>query len=82
MVLLPGRGSNLGDTTNLEPHDGPWFDARGSNPGHQVVLRGGAPLRHLCDDRKCPCIYGLSTNPVKQYMVLINGRFAQISEFN
>ena len=68
-MRLPGRGSNLGHTTNQEPHDSPWFDARGLNPGHQVVMPGGAPLRHLCDDRKYPYIYGLSTNPVNRMTV-------------
>ena len=43
-IRLPGRGLNLRDTTNQEPHDGPWFGARGLNPGHQLVMPGGAPL--------------------------------------
>ena len=46
LVRLLRRGSNLRHTTNQEAHDDPWFDARGLNPGHQMVVPGGAPLRH------------------------------------
>ena len=44
LVRLPGRGLNLHHTTNQESHDDPWFGARGLNPGHQLVMPGGAPL--------------------------------------
>ena len=50
LARLPGRGFNPRHTTNQEAHDGPWFDDRGSNPGHQLIMPRGAPLRHPCDD--------------------------------
>ena len=44
----PRTGLNIRDTTNQEPHDGPWFDDRGSNTGHQLVMPGGETLCHSC----------------------------------
>ena len=42
----PARGLNLGDHTNQEAHDAPWFGARGLNPGPELAIPRGAPLWH------------------------------------
>ena len=58
------RGLNLGDHTNQEAHDAPWFGARGSNTGPGLAIPEGAPLWHSCygsvATKKWPYIYGLN----------------------
>ena len=44
----PNAGLSLGDHTNQEAHDAPWFGARGSNTGPKLATPGGAPLRQCC----------------------------------
>ena len=48
MAHHPARGLNLGDHTNQETHDSPWFGARGSITGPGLVTLGGAPLSQCC----------------------------------
>ena len=40
----PARGLNLGDHTNQEAHDAPWFGARDSNTGPGLAIPGDAAL--------------------------------------
>ena len=43
LVHLPVRVLNLGDHTNQEAHDAPWFGARGSNTGPGLMTPESAP---------------------------------------
>ena len=68
----PARGLNLGDHTNQEAHDAPWFGARYSNTGIGLAILGGAPLCHSCyggvSRKNWPYIYGLNTKAVNHYI--------------
>ena len=48
LVRHPARGLNLGDHTNQEAHDVPWFGARDLNTVPRLATLGGAPLRQCC----------------------------------
>ena len=75
LVRHPGRGLNLGNQTNQEAHDAPWFGARGLNTGPGLAIPGGAPLWHSCyysiRRKKCSYIYGLNDEAVKTSFIFL-----------